>query len=49
MDNVILKIRLSQESKQWDKMLDKIEHYLDKQHQEYGKQKSQQQKESDMK
>jgi len=28
MDKVILKIRLSQESKQWDRMLDKIEDYL---------------------
>ena len=35
MDKVILKIRLSQESKQWDRMLDKIEDYLKLEQEKY--------------
>ena len=40
MDKVILKIRLSQESKQWDIMMEKIEEYLKIKQQDFIKDKT---------
>lgn len=49
MEDKILGLRLCQESKRWDQMIDKIEDYLEEKSPEFLKNREKQQKDADAK